>query len=135
MSSLAEAEREALFSNTKLAVLVRTTLVELGHPQPRTTLQTDNSTAHVYLPIALPQRPKNKWTCASTSYNTGTYRGHLVIIGGQGQQTWETTVRASSSVPPRQSTAADYDIPKIYRDVETCMHTQTSTIDTMARVG
>jgi hypothetical protein len=46
MSSAAEAELGALFINAKLAVPIRTTLVELGHAQPSTPIQTDNSTAH-----------------------------------------------------------------------------------------
>ena len=46
MSSAAEAELGALFINAKIAVPMRTTLVEMGHAQPRTPLQTDNSTAH-----------------------------------------------------------------------------------------
>ena len=46
MSSAAEAELGALFINAKLAVVIRKTLKEMGHPQPRTPVQTDNSTAH-----------------------------------------------------------------------------------------
>jgi hypothetical protein len=46
MSSAAEAELGALFINAKLAVPIRHTLEELGHPQGRTPIQTDNSTAH-----------------------------------------------------------------------------------------
>ncbi len=46
MSSAAEAELGALFLNAKTAVPMRKTLEELGHPQPRTPIQTDNSTAH-----------------------------------------------------------------------------------------
>ena len=46
MSSAAEAELGALFINAKTAVPTRMTLCELGHPQPRTPMQTDNSTAH-----------------------------------------------------------------------------------------
>ena len=46
MSSAAEAELGALFVNAKTAVPIRKTLEELGHPQPRTPIQTDNSTAH-----------------------------------------------------------------------------------------
>ena len=46
MSSAAEAELGALFINAKLAVPMRHTLEELGHPQGRTPIQTDNSTAH-----------------------------------------------------------------------------------------
>ena len=49
MSSAAEAELGALYINAKTAVSIRHTLEELGHPQPRTPIQTDNSTAHALL--------------------------------------------------------------------------------------
>ena len=49
MSSAAEAELGALFINAKTAVSMRRTLEELGHPQPRTPIQTDNATAHALL--------------------------------------------------------------------------------------
>ena len=45
LSSAAEAELAALFHNGKEACPIRITLEELGHPQPATPLQTDNSTA------------------------------------------------------------------------------------------
>jgi hypothetical protein len=45
MSSAAEAELGAIFINAKEAVFVRQILTEMGHPQPRTPIQTDNSTA------------------------------------------------------------------------------------------
>ena len=46
ISSAAEAELGALFINCKLAVPARKTLEELGYPQPKTPMQTDNSTAN-----------------------------------------------------------------------------------------
>jgi hypothetical protein len=49
MSSAAEAELGALFINGKTAVSMRQTLIELGQPQPRTPMQTDNATAHALL--------------------------------------------------------------------------------------
>jgi hypothetical protein len=45
MSSAAEAELGALFLNAKEAVYLRQILIEMGHPQPRTPIQTDNTTA------------------------------------------------------------------------------------------
>ena len=45
MSSAAEAELGGLFINAKTAVPIRRTLEELGHKQPPTPVQTDNSTA------------------------------------------------------------------------------------------
>jgi hypothetical protein len=44
MSSAAEAECGALFHNMKEAVPFRNTLEEMGHPQPATPIQVDNST-------------------------------------------------------------------------------------------
>ncbi len=49
MSLDAEAELGALFINAKKAVSMQCTLEELGHPQPRTPIQTNNSTAHKLL--------------------------------------------------------------------------------------
>ena len=45
MSSAAEAELGALYINAREAIPMRTTLEEMGHPQPRTPIQTDNTTA------------------------------------------------------------------------------------------
>ena len=44
MASAAEAETGALFNNTQLAVPIRNTLEEMGHPQPPTPVQVDNTT-------------------------------------------------------------------------------------------
>ena len=45
MSSAAEAELGALFLNAKAAIPIKITLEEMGHNQPQTPIQTDNSTA------------------------------------------------------------------------------------------
>jgi hypothetical protein len=45
MSSAAVAEIGALYLNAKEATVIRTTLAEMGHPQPATPMETDNSTA------------------------------------------------------------------------------------------
>jgi hypothetical protein len=45
MSSAAEAELGSLFINAKEAVYIRQILAEMGHPQPPTPIQTNNSTA------------------------------------------------------------------------------------------
>jgi hypothetical protein len=42
VSSAAEAELGALFHNGKEAAWLRTTLIDMGHPQPATPIQTDN---------------------------------------------------------------------------------------------
>ena len=45
MSSAAEAKLGALYLNAKEAVYLRQILDEMGHPQPKTPIQTDNTTA------------------------------------------------------------------------------------------
>ena len=45
MSSAAEAELGALFVNCREAIPARHTLLEMGHPWPPTSVQTDNTTA------------------------------------------------------------------------------------------
>ena len=45
ISSASEAELGALFLNSKTEVPMCKTLEDLGHPQPRTPIQTDNKTA------------------------------------------------------------------------------------------
>jgi hypothetical protein len=48
MASAAESEVGALFVNSQEAIPIRYALEELGHPQPPTPAQTDNSTAAGY---------------------------------------------------------------------------------------
>jgi hypothetical protein len=48
MSSAAEAEIGAFFINAKEGAVLRTTLEELGHTQPPTPMETDNTTATGY---------------------------------------------------------------------------------------
>ncbi len=45
MSSAVEAELGALFLNAKEAVYLRQILTKMGHPQPCTPIQTNNTTA------------------------------------------------------------------------------------------
>jgi hypothetical protein len=49
VASAAEAEIGALFLNAKEGVDIRNILKEMGHSQPATPIQTDNTTAHVIL--------------------------------------------------------------------------------------
>jgi hypothetical protein len=44
MLSAAEAESGALYINAKEAAYIWQILIEMGHPQPKTPIQTDNST-------------------------------------------------------------------------------------------
>jgi hypothetical protein len=46
VASAVEAEMGALFLNTKEGVNIQNILAEMGHPQPATSIQTDNTTTH-----------------------------------------------------------------------------------------
>ena len=56
MSSAAEAEIAAAFLTAKDAVPIRNALHEMGHNQPPTPIQTDNSTAHGFLNETIKQK-------------------------------------------------------------------------------
>jgi hypothetical protein len=60
MSSEAEPEIGAVFLNAKKGTVFCTTLEELGHPQPPTPLQTDNTTSTGYSNGTIKQ--KCTWT-------------------------------------------------------------------------
>jgi hypothetical protein len=59
MASAAEAKVGALFVNAQEGTVLRTTLIELGHPQPLTPLQSDNSTTTGILNASFLQRQFN----------------------------------------------------------------------------
>lgn len=46
MASAAEAEIAVLFMNAQILIPARQTLEDMGHKQPPTPIQTDNTTAH-----------------------------------------------------------------------------------------
>ena len=49
VSSAAEAEVGALFHNARVALPIKQLLEAIGHPQPPTSITTDNSTAHKFV--------------------------------------------------------------------------------------
>jgi hypothetical protein len=53
MSSAEEAELGVIFINMKTAVSMCRMLMELGHPQPHTPMQTNNAMAHALLTIKI----------------------------------------------------------------------------------
>jgi hypothetical protein len=63
VASAAEVEIGALFLNAKEGVNIRNILREMGHPQPATPLQTDNTTAHTIL----------RGTCKTTTQQSNRY--------------------------------------------------------------
>jgi hypothetical protein len=60
VSSAAEAELGALFMNAREAIYLQRILVEMGHPQPKTPIQTDNFTAKGFINSKIqPKRTKS----------------------------------------------------------------------------
>jgi hypothetical protein len=56
MSSASEAETGAVFINAKEGAILRTPLEELGHLQPPTQMETDNTTATGYINVTITQK-------------------------------------------------------------------------------
>ena len=56
MGSAAEEEIGAGYMNGQDAVPIRTTLIEIRHPQPPTPLQVDNTTARIFANGAMKQK-------------------------------------------------------------------------------
>ena len=61
MSSAAEAEVGALFINAREAVYLRTILEAIVHPQPRTPIQTDNSTGEGVINSTMQPKKSKAW--------------------------------------------------------------------------
>jgi hypothetical protein len=101
MSSAAEAELGALYLHQRpQGVPCRTFLNELGHPQPPTPIQTDNSTAlGVVTNNILPRRTKAMDMRYTGGYATVTTRSSSVITGALGPQI-AATISRSITVPP-----------------------------------
>jgi hypothetical protein len=64
MSLAAEAEIGAVFINAKEGAVLRTALEELGHTQPPTPMEKDNTTATGYTNGTIKQNAQNPWICA-----------------------------------------------------------------------
>jgi hypothetical protein len=70
MSSAAEAELGALYLNAEEAAYLRQILAKMGHPQPRTPIQTDNLTAEGVMNHKIQPKQTKQWTCTFIGYAT-----------------------------------------------------------------
>ena len=61
MRSAAEAECAGVFHNSQEAIILRTILEALGHPQSPTRIKTDNSTADSFVKANIRQRRSKTW--------------------------------------------------------------------------
>ena len=105
MSSAAEAELGALYINACEAVPQRQLLEEMGHPQPPTPMQTDNSTAlGVVTNNIQPRRTKAMdmrfhWLRCREAQNQS------VSSGAPAKQTWPIIGPNTTALPTTSSSA------------------------------
>jgi hypothetical protein len=96
MASAAEAEIGALYIDSQTAEVFRTTLIEMGHPQPPTPVQTDNSTAYGIVNSSIRKRRK---TCGSIGYATASTKNIFLFIGNPAQKTLVTISPSTAPQP------------------------------------
>jgi hypothetical protein len=79
----AEAEVGSIFSNEKETAPLRVMLEEMGHRQPPTPIQTDNSTAYGILNNKLHKKGQRQWTCDSTGSGIESHINNTWYTGSQ----------------------------------------------------
>jgi hypothetical protein len=84
MSSAAEIG--SVFLNAKEETILRTTLIEMGHPQPTTPLQTDNTIAMVYSNDTIKQRRTRAVDMYFYWVEDRVKQGHFHVYWGPGCQ-------------------------------------------------
>jgi len=85
MSSSAEAETGALYINATTAIPIRQTLEEMGHPQGRTPIQTDNSTAGGYVNKTIQPKQSKQWDMRYHWLRDRECQGQFRIFWGPGK--------------------------------------------------
>ena len=85
MASAAEAELGGLFHNGQTAIPIRQALKELGHPQPATPIQTDNSTACGIVNSSICQRKSKSMDMRFYWVQDRVNQGHFLIYWATGK--------------------------------------------------
>jgi hypothetical protein len=85
ISLAAEVELEALYLNAKEAVYLQQILTEMGHPQPRTPIQTDNLTAEEIVNHKIQPKQTKAINCASIGYTTVKLKVNFKYICDRGK--------------------------------------------------
>jgi hypothetical protein len=86
MSSAAEAEIVAVFINAKEGAVLRTTLEELGHKQPPTPMETDNTTDTGYSNGTIKQKRTKAMNMRFYWIKDRVKQGQFHIYWGPGYQ-------------------------------------------------
>jgi hypothetical protein len=86
ISSAAEAEIGAVFINTKEGAVIRTILDELGHKQPPTPMENDNTTVTGYINGTIKQKRTKAMVMRFYWIKYRVKQGQLQIYWGPGFQ-------------------------------------------------
>jgi hypothetical protein len=86
MSSAVEADIGAVFINAKEGAVLRTTLEELGHKQPPTPMETDNTTATRYINCTIKQKRTKAMDMRFYWIKDRVKQGQFKIYWGPGSQ-------------------------------------------------
>ena len=84
VSSAAEAKMGTTVLNAKDALTIRTTIKELGHPQPTTPMQVDNTTAVGFTNNTIKQKRSNSIDMRFYWIRDRSCQGHFKIYRGPG---------------------------------------------------
>ena len=99
MSSAAEAECGALFLNATHAIPLRISLEEMGHPQPPTPIQVDNSTTAGFANRQIKQRQSRSMDMRFYWIQDRADQKQIRVFGGQGPPTWPTITQNTTRHP------------------------------------
>ena len=83
MSSAAESELGALFLDSKAAVSMWKTFEELGYPQPKTPIQTDNKTIDGLINNKIVSKATKSTDINSTGSDAGIAKSSYATFGDQ----------------------------------------------------
>ena len=88
VSSAAEAECGGCFHNAQKAIPIRIALQDLGHPQPKTPIKTDNSTAEGFANKSMRQKRSKAWDMRYHWIRDRTAQGQFHFYWAKGLLNW-----------------------------------------------
>ena len=135
VSSAAEAETNAVFTNAKLVVSIKNLLQGLGHPQPITTINTDNSTAAGFVNRNMQLKKSKSWDMHLHWLRDRENRQNFKVKWTQGKSNTADYFTKHHSVPHHRTVRNRYvtDLLNHLRQDITNIHITTLTPGT-ARV-
>jgi hypothetical protein len=88
VGSAAEAECGGCYHNAQRAVPIRIALEDLGHPQPKTPVKTDNSTAEGFANKSMRQKRSKAWDMHYHWIRDRDAQGQFIFYWAKGLNNW-----------------------------------------------